>query len=48
MRKIILKDYQRTYNSHDDAFHGTYFQNLFSITKNGLRKPGDYADDMRI
>lgn len=43
MRKIILKDYLKSYDFHDDSFHGTPFQNLFSIAKHGLKKAGDFA-----
>lgn len=39
-KKIILENYFKTFNDHVDAFHGTSFEALYSIAKNGLRKPG--------
>lgn len=43
-KKIILNKYFSKFNEHVDAFHGTKYDALFSIAKNGLKKPGEKAD----
>jgi hypothetical protein len=42
IKKIISKSYFKFYDDKGfvDAFHGTHFDNLLSIMKYGLRKPG--------
>lgn len=43
IKKLILKNYIKFWNhkAFDNAFHGTHFNNLESILKNGLHRPGD-------
>ena len=43
MKKILLSKYKNSYPSNKfvDAFHGTSFQALESIARNGLKRPGD-------
>jgi hypothetical protein len=44
IKKIILTSFREQYINYDDAFHGTKFDSLYSIAKNGLGIPGDYVD----
>jgi hypothetical protein len=48
IKKIILTSFKEKYTNHDDAFHGTKFDSLYSIAKNGLGFPGDYVDGKKI
>jgi hypothetical protein len=46
VKKIICRRYFQYYDhkSFDDAFHGTHFDNLQSILKNGLHRPGEMIE----
>lgn len=50
MKKIVSKNYFN-FSRHpgfDDAFHGTHYDNLASIMKYGLRKPGEFVGGTAI
>jgi hypothetical protein len=46
MKKLIHKNYRQYWNhaDYDNAFHGTHIDNLFSIMKHGLKRPGDVVE----
>lgn len=47
-KKIILNNYFNDFDDYVDTFHGTSFQNFFSIAKYGLKRPGDKVDGKTI
>lgn len=47
-KKIILASYMKNYENCIDAFHGTSYDALYSIAKNGLKRPGDIVEGKEL